>query len=368
MPKNLKTLFSLCCIGIITGGASGLFLYILEKVTNLRNVYIQFIFLLPIFGVLLKKMMRNLPESLSDGIVDILEKRKTSPWLAPFIFTSSLGTHLFGGSAGREGVGVLMGTSISQMFRKNDSLKESLITIGVASGFSAIFGTPLAAVFFALELEKFSNISLKRVYFLVVTSLVAFFTSTLISKHTIYPVVNFNWGIDVVLYVVSSSLSVAVAGILFFETMKNLVRLNLSVFWISILIVLMIFIFNLQKITGIGLELLQESLVEEQGFQVFFFKFLLTTLTLSVGFKGGEVTPLFIMGSILSTFFAGHLGLTNIGLSGSLGMLGLFGALANAPIAAGIMGLEIFGWEIGLLVFVVSFTGKMALRDRSIYK
>src|SRR5690606_15202161 len=134
-----------------------------------------------------------------------------------------------------------------------------------------------------------------------------------------------------------------------------------------ILIVGIVFLFDAEKYTGLGLPLLQESLTTDMGIKVFFYKFILTVLTLSVGYKGGEVTPLFIMGANFSTFISNQFGLKNITLSGGLGMLGLFGALAHTPFAAGFMALEIFNWETAILVFITSFIGRAALRKRSIY-
>src|SRR5690606_22067030 len=104
MRKIFTNLLSVILIGIISGVFSGTFLFLLEKITNFRTSHSWIIFLLPIFGFLYKKSLNKLPDEMSHGMMHILESRRPSLLLAPFIFLASLGTHLFGGSAGREGV------------------------------------------------------------------------------------------------------------------------------------------------------------------------------------------------------------------------------------------------------------------------
>lgn len=367
MRKNFKILFSVIVIGCLSGLFSGVFLLLLEKVTNFRLSHSLIIYFLPVFGFFYKKSLIKAPGEMSYGLIHILQTRSFSPWLAPFNLLASLGTHLFGGSAGREGVGVIMGAGSAQIFSKSGHLKDLLIPLGIASGFSSIFGTPLAGVIFSLELEKFKTLSLKKIILLSLSSYIAYVTSQLITPHTSYPSVSFKWEIEVISYLVASSLAVSVAGHLFFESLKRLTQLRINIVWMSLLIVAIIFVFNAERFTGIGIDLLQESLGANLGVRVFILKLLLTVLTLSVGFKGGEVTPIFIMGASFSNFIADQLGLKNFPLSGSLGMLGLFGALAHAPFTAGIMALEIFNWETAILVFFTSSVGKIALRKKSIY-
>lgn len=367
MRKIFTNLLSVILIGIISGVFSGTFLFLLEKITNFRTSHSWIIFLLPIFGFLYKKSLNKLPDEMSHGMMHILESRRPSLLLAPFIFLASLGTHLFGGSAGREGVGVIMGASSSQVFKRNKDLKEFLIPMGMACGFASIFGTPLAGIVFCFELEKFKTLSLKKFFFISLSAYVSHFISGVITHHTPYPEVMVEWGPELITHLIASSLAVIIAGYLFFEAMKKLHKVGLNIFWVSILIVGIVFLFDAEKYTGLGLPLLQESLTTDMGIKVFFYKFILTVLTLSVGYKGGEVTPLFIMGANFSTFISNQFGLKNITLSGGLGMLGLFGALAHTPFAAGFMALEIFNWETAILVFITSFIGRAALRKRSIY-
>ena len=148
-------------LGFLSGIASTLFLKCLYFVTDFRNSHGWIIYLLPIF-VCIQYLLTNQYKSIDKGFSYLLSNEenysKTSLKLTPYIFITSIGTHLFGGSAGREGVGVLMGTSLSNFLNRSKIDTKIIFYCGVASGFSSIFGTPLAAIIFPIELCRYKEI------------------------------------------------------------------------------------------------------------------------------------------------------------------------------------------------------------------
>lgn len=192
MVKILKLVFIAGFIGLFSGALSSAFLYLLSLVTEIRTSNQHLIWGLPVLGLLLSFVMKRIPTHINQGVPYLIqeldnEKAPVSPWMAPFVFISSLGTHLFGGSAGREGVGVIMGASIAHVLPKFGShfqnLRKFLLYGGIAAGFSSIFGTPLAAIVFAFELHAFRHI--KRVDLLVCTTLASF--SAFLISHLLGP-------------------------------------------------------------------------------------------------------------------------------------------------------------------------------------
>ena len=181
MSKISNVIIISIFVGTISGALSSLFLHSLSIMTSVRQSYPILIWGLPVFGLLFGLLIKKIPHHVNQGVPYILEELENehahvSPWMAPFIFMASLGTHLFGGSAGREGVGVIMGASAAHLMPKmRESYKEMrpfLIYSGIAAGFSSIFGTPLAAILFAFELHAFKHI--KKAELVVCTTLASF--------------------------------------------------------------------------------------------------------------------------------------------------------------------------------------------------
>lgn len=75
--------------------------------------------------------------------------------LTPLIYIATFLTHLFGGSAGREGAALQMGGSIGSTLARGMKLSKRSARVMVMSGmsavFTALFGTPLAATIFSIE-------------------------------------------------------------------------------------------------------------------------------------------------------------------------------------------------------------------------
>lgn len=386
MPKIFKIIIISIFVGIISGALSSLFLHTLSSLTSVRQSYPFLIWGLPVFGLLFGLLIKKIPHHVNQGVPYILEELENehahvSPWMVPFIFLASLGTHLFGGSAGREGVGVIMGASAAHLMPKiRESYKEMrpfLIYSGIAAGFSSIFGTPLAAILFAFELHAFKHIRRKE---LVVCTTLASFIALLI-PHLFGPThqhleVSYLLEGNLLFYVLIAAITSGVGGHLFYWGLKGYTQLISKIFprievkllMGGLFVSLLVYLTNSYPYIGIGTDVIARSFVEQMSYHDFAMKSLLTIMTISIGFKGGEVTPLFFMGATFSNSISGLLGFKNFALSSSLGMVGLFGAVTGTPIASAVMGGELFGWKVGLLCFVTCCLGRLLMKGRTVYR
>ena len=134
----------------------------------------------------------------------------------------------------------------------------------------------------------------------------------------------------------------------------------------GLLVSLLVYFTNSYPYIGIGTDMIARSFVEQMSYHDFAMKCLLTVMTISIGFKGGEVTPLFFMGATFSNSISGLFNLKNFALSSSLGMVGLFGAVTGTPFASAVMGGELFGWKVGLLCLGACYLARLLMVARSV--
>lgn len=381
-----QILFIALFTGIFAGVCSSAFLYALEAATRIRSEHLNLIWGLPVFGLIFGQILKKVPSHLNKGVPYILSelhnpKANVSPWMAPFVFITSLGTHLFGGSAGREGVGVIMGASISHLLPKfnisYEKLRPYLIYSGIAAGFSSIFGTPFAALIFAFELHHFKDF--KKISILIstlISSFTAFYVSHFLGpKHMTLPV-SLSFEKENIYYVLIAALTSGTGGLIFYYASKNyseiISKLIPKFEWRlalgGLLVSVIVYFTHAYSYIGIGTDIISQSFISPRVPYDFIMKCLLTVLTLSVGFKGGEVTPLFFMGSTFSNSLASHFRFNNYGLSSALGMVGLFGAVTATPLASMIMGLELFGWKTGVLCIGTCLISRWIMGRKTIYK
>ena len=386
MSKISKIIFISLFVGTISGALSSLFLHSLSWVTSIRESYPDLIWGLPVFGLLLGLIIKKIPHHINQGVPYILkeldnEHAHVSPWMVPFIFLASLGTHLFGGSAGREGVGVIMGASAAHLMpRMRKSYKEMrpfLIYAGIAAGFSSIFGTPLAAILFAFELHGFKHVMRRE---LVICTALASFIALLIPyflgvSHQHFEI-SYQVEGNLVYYLLIASIASGLGGQIFYWGLRGYTKLiskifpalELKLLMGGLFVSLVVYFTNSYPYIGIGTEVIARSFTEQMSTQDFALKCLLTVMTIAIGFKGGEVTPLFFMGATLSNSISGIFNLKNFALSSSLGMVGLFAAVTATPLASAVMGAELFGWKVGILCLVSCYTGRLMMWRLSVYR
>lgn len=382
----LKWILLCVLIGVSSGSAAALFLYTLDLVTNYRESHIWIIIFLPLAGFCVSWMYHHYGKEAEAGNKLLLKtiqdpQQKTIPWImAPFVYGGTLLTHVFGGSAGREGTALQMSGAIadqfSKLFRLSEQERSILLIASIAAGFGAVFGTPLAGFIFALEINRRSKLS----YHSILPTFISAILADLVTRA---------WGIPHTLYVVDMIPSIswlnigyaALAGIafgfcafLFTQLMhvtsqqyKNLIPYSpLRSFIGGVIVVLLFWWIGNSKYMGLGIPMIVQSFSEQMELYDFALKMLLTILTLSAGFKGGEVTPLFFIGALLGNALSIWIPLPLSLLTG-LGFVAVFAGATNAPLACMIMAMELFGKEILPYAFIVCLLAYVCSGKNSIY-
>ena len=389
----LKWLFMTIMTAGLVGTVTAWFLIALDFVTIWRTDQIWIVNFLPLIGLGIGYAYHYFGTDAEKGNDLILEKHQAAETtsttnssikpipilIAPLVFISSLLTHLGGGSAGREGTAVQMGGAIADqftaLFKLNAAERKTILIMGVSAGFAAVFGTPFAAAVFALEIMSFRKIKFEN----IIPSFLAAFGAHYIClawmvKHTIY-------SIDIIPSITVSTISwTMLAGIIFglaaflftytgkvfkglfakikFEPMRPFIG--------GIIIALFIVVANSTKYIGLGIPTIIDAFISPAGNFDFALKIVLTSLTLSAGFKGGEVTPLFFIGATLGNILIWFIPLPMALLAG-MGFVAVFAGATHCVIASIIMGMELFGIQAGIYVGLASMVAYFASGMNGIY-
>jgi len=373
-------------IGILSGSASAFFLVSLEWVTQFRTQHDWIIWLLPFGGLLVGLSYYYWGESVVKGNNLLLEEyespKKVIPFkMAPLVLLATLLTHLFGGSAGREGTAVQMGGAIADQFTKifklDNSERRILIILGISAGFASVFGTPLAGAIFALEVLYFSKINLKSILLSFLVAYVAYFTVEFWKiKHTHYsiPIIP-ELSVNNIFFIIIVGFLSGIAALLFARSTH---------FWSSLFsknikypplrpviggIVLAIFFAGLgfTKFSGLGVPAIVDSFSNPSEWYDFLLKILFTGFTLGAGFKGGEVTPLFFVGATLGSALSTVIPMP-IALLAGIGFVAVFSGATHTPIACTIMGIELFGIGPGIFIAIGCVIAYFCSGSVGIYK
>lgn len=360
---------SICIlIGLFSGTASAFFLVALEWVTQIREHNKWIIWLLPIGGLIIGLGYYYFGQEVVKGNNLLLEEyenpQKTIPLkMAPLVLLGTLITHLFGGSAGREGTAVQMGGAIADqftsLFKLDNSERKTILILGISAGFASIFGTPLAGALFALEVLYFSKINFKSIVLSFVVAYAAYFTVELWQvKHTIYsiplvPEVTFTS----LFWTVLVSLLFGLAAMLFSRSThfwqnlfsKTIPFPPLRPFIGGIILAITIYFIGTTKYIGLGIPMIVDAFSTPNASYDFLIKILFTGFTLGAGFKGGEVTPLFFVGATLGSALSVVVPLP-IALLAGMGFVAVFSGATHTPIACTVMGMELFGIETGIFI------------------
>jgi len=389
-----KWLLVCALVGLLIGSSSAIFLISLDWVTNYRETNLLIIALLPLAGFVLGLVYYYWGKGVESGNNLLIDKlhgdTETVPIkMAPLVLFGTLITHLFGGSAGREGTAVQMGGAIADQFTKilkfNKLDRKILLIAGISAGFASVFGTPLAGAVFALEVYVVGNIR----YDAILPSLLAAILADFVTTH-IWNVGHTHFQIDFVPVLSLVNISYAIfAGICFglvamafsktshfftqeFKKYISYPPLRPLIGGAVLVIVfgLIYYFLGTTKYLGLGIPTIIESFLHPTTFYDFAFKLLLTAFTLGCGFKGGEVTPLFFIGATLGSFLSFFLPLPTSLLAG-MGFVAVFAGAANTPLACILMGIELFGSEsaiyIGLACVVAYlFSGKIGIYSAQI--
>ncbi len=382
----LKWLCISTVIGILIGSASAGFLTSLTFVTAVREAYPFLLYFLPLAGFLVGLMYHLIGKDVEGGnnlLIDTIhDPREITPFrMAPLIYIGTIATHLFGGSAGREGTGLQMAGAIADQFSKPFRLtiaeRKILMIAAIAAGFGSVFGTPLAGALFALEVYMVGTISYEAVFPAFAAGIIADMTTRAWNvghahNHIaiIPPVTALN-----ILYAVTAGLAFGLCAALFCKGMDKTSSFIKSTITFAplrpllggVVIVVLVVMSGTTRYMGLGTQVIAGSFVESLPWYDPVVKFLMTIITLASGFKGGEVTPLFFIGSTLGNSLAAIIPLP-FDLLAAMGLVAVFAGASNTPLACIVLGLELFGSECGIFIAIACIVSYLVSGHNSIYR
>lgn len=394
--KFLKWLACLSLIAALIGSAAALFLWGLDAATRQRFANPWLIYLLPFAGIAMGFYYRRLGRHVSSGNHAILgtvhrETDGVPIALAPSIMIATVATHLFGGSAGREGTAVQMGAAIGSglggFVAKTREAMHLMMFCGIAAGFGAVFGTPFAGAVFALEFVSHKIIS-RRLIPCLLTALAADQVCLAWGiTHTHYPAIELTQApaewlpLAIKLAVATAIFALAVrlfvsgshftAGKFRRWFPHEAVRAGVG----GLLIVALFHIVGTTDYLGLGVLAENKDSLTLPGFfsdethapvTAWLWKLIFTVVTLSAGFKGGEVTPLLFIGAALGNSLAWYLG-APVDLFAGVAMITFFAAATKTPCASIIMGVELLGWQIAIPLVLCTFLAVKLSGSNSVY-
>ncbi len=361
-------------MGGITGSAGGLigtlFHVSVEKVTEYRLENNWVLYFLPIGGIIIAFLYKSFKMSDSTGtnqIIDSIRSDQQVPVrLAPLIFISTVITHLFGGSAGREGaalqIGGSIGSFVGNIFKLDEKDKHIIVLCGMSGVFSALFGTPLTATFFAMEVISIGVIYYSSMVACLVSSTVAYGISLYYGVEPVHYHLNYIPEISIKTVIATVILAASLAGlsIIFCITIhktEHLLKHKIKNAYIrgftgGLTILILSLLVGTNDYNGAGMNIIANAINGIVKPEAFLLKIIFTTITLGAGFKGGEIVPTFFIGATFGCLIGGIIGL-DPGFSAAIGLIALFCAVVNAPVASIILSVELFGIG-GFLLFGIA--------------
>lgn len=377
-------------LSIAVGSLVALFLWIMEIAAATRWAHLWLIFFLPLAGVLITFLYKQYGKNSDAGnnlIVDEIHKPGggVPTRMTPLVLISTVITHLFGGSAGREGTAVQMGGSLASFFSNLYKLKEKdkriLLMCGMAAGFGAVFGTPVTGAIFALEVLAIGRIKYDALIPCFIASVLADIVCAAYGiHHTHYKIIFISrlmhwfsfqtFDFALLFKVIVAGVAFGLAGFVFAELshfIKDKSNQYIHNKWLipiigGVVVISISYLIGTFDYLGLGVTNPTSGVSIVSAFTPggathwsWFWKLLLTAVTLGTGFKGGEVTPLFFIGAALGNTLALLSG-APVDLFAGLGLIAVFAGATNTPLACTIMGVELFGSENVLYYAVACFT------------
>ena len=364
----VKWLIFAIIVGVVVGIVGAAFHIGIDKATEFRGENPWVLYLLPLTGLLIVWSYHITGMSDDKGTEYIIgavrEGRHLRIRTAPLIFIGTVLTHFAGGSAGREGAALQLGGSISNWIGRITRLNEKddrIITMcGMAAGFSALFGTPLAAAVMSMEVVSVGVMYYSAIVPCVLAALIAKFVAGAIGVPATAFAVSAVPSLNPVtlLQIVVLGILCAIVAILFCAVMHlvpkayDKVSKNpyIRVLVGSIVLILLFTVFGTDY-CGAGVSVINNAMAGTARPEAFLLKILLTAITLSAGFKGGEIVPAFFCGATFGCFFGSLIGLP-ASFAAAAGMTAVFCGVTNCPLTSILLSYELFGGE-GLALYAL---------------
>lgn len=391
MKEKIKCTIRYSILALVTGVAVGAIDTIFGRgllwLSDFRTAHYRYLLpFLPVAGLLIVWMYHRFSEESLKGMTLVLEtgqkKRKSIPLaLVPLVIVGTWLTHLFGGSAGREGVAVQIGAVISHEAGKKFRCPENdriMLVAGMAAGFGGLFQTPLAAVFFAMEVIASGYMQYEALLPAMISAYTAAFTSHILGLEKFTAVIGEKLDLSetkVILSLIVLGILFGLVGRLFSGTLQwmkkrmgNAIKNPyIRIGAVAVFLAVLLFLFHGGRYSGLGTNLISAAF--ENG-TIYGYDWILklgfTVLTLAIGFQGGEVTPLFSIGASLGILAGNLLGISPV-VCAALGYAAVFGSATNTLLAPVMIGLEVFGTENAIPLVVVCILAYLMNGGSSIY-
>lgn len=348
--------------GAVVGLVSSAFYFVLSFVNIVREQNNWIIYLLPLAGLVVVSIyhvMKNDNDGGTNLVISAIHSGDRIPLrMTPSIFFSTALTHLFGGSAGREGaalqIGGSIGNALGKVFKFDDKDTHVIIMCGMSAAFSTLFGTPMAAAIFPMEMVSVGVMYYMALVPCVVSSLTAHGMAVLFgvageSFHiTGIPSLELIPVLQVVLVaVLGAFLSIFFCG--FLHKVEHLYKKYLKNKYIRIVVggcavVLLTILVGNNDYNGAGMHIIEHAVEGHVIPEAFLLKMLFTALTIGAGYKGGEIVPTFFVGATFGCLLGQFIGLSP-SLCAAIGMISLFCGVTNCPISTLLISFELFGYE-----------------------
>jgi H+/Cl- antiporter ClcA len=377
-------------VGVLAGLSSAAFLETLRWATETRGEHGWLLWLLPVAGFVIGYVYHAHGGRASGGnnlIID--EIHEPTVWIprrmAPLVYLATVGTHLFGGSAGREGTAIQMSGSLSdgivnRVARFSGTERRLVLIAAISGAFGAVFGVPVAGFVFGLEVQAVGSIRHDAIIPALTASVVGDrVVRRLDVQHTAIPVLGaVDLGPALFAKLVVAGLAFGVTAIVFVELVHRVKHVFAArVTWPPLrplfggmAVIGLTYLVDTRDYLGLSLPLITRSLDVATAAKVAMFAFALklvfTVVTLGSGFHGGEVTPLFVIGATLGATLGDALH-APIPLFAAVGFVAVFAGASNTPIACTIMGVELFGAGLIVPLAIGCVTAYVLSGERGIY-
>jgi H+/Cl- antiporter ClcA len=382
----LKWVILATFIGIIVGLSTAVFLKILNLTTKLTASYPYYFLFLPIAlftsAILVIYLAPDAEGHGTEKVIEAVHKYsgKIKPSVVPVKLLVTVITIAGGGSVGKEGPCAQIGAGLSSIFadflRLDDNDRKKLVICGIGAGFASVFGTPIAGAIFGVEVLYAGSILYEVLLPSFIAGIISYHITSLLGITYFYHPIKFIpvFSKSFMIKVIFGGIFFGICSRLLIEIMSRLERfeegLHLWKPWKALLggfiLIILTIIFSDQYL-GLGIETIQKVL---EGGEVIWYAFILkiifTSITLNFGGSGGIVTPIFFIGATSGVLFAKLLGLDSSTFS-AIGLVALLAGAANTPIAASIMGVELFGANIAPYASIACIISFIMTGHRSVY-